>query len=59
MGIFDKIKGLAKKNEKQVDQGIDKSEAVAHDKVGDHVGDDKIDAAGDHAHEAADKLAED
>ena len=40
MGIFDKIKGLAKKNEKQVDQGIDKTEAVAHDKVGDKVGSD-------------------
>ena len=58
MGIFDKIKGLAKKNEKQVDQGIDKTEAVAHDKVGDQVGSDKIGTAGDKAHDAADKLAE-
>ena len=58
MGIFDKIKGLAKKNEKQVDQGIDKTEAVAHDKVGDKVGSDKIDTAADKAHDAADKLAE-
>ena len=45
MGIFDTVKGLAKKNEKQVDQGIDKTEAVAHDQVGDRVGTDKIDAA--------------
>ena len=58
MGIFDKIKGLAKKNEKHVDQGIDKTEAVAHDKIGDKVGTDKIDTAAEKAHDAADKLTE-
>jgi hypothetical protein len=58
MGIFDKVKGLFKKNEQQIDQGIDKAEAVAHDKLGDKVGSDKIDTAADKAHEAADKLAE-
>ena len=59
MGLFDKIKGLGKKHEAQIDQGIDKAEAVAHDKVGDKVGHDKIDTAADKAHEAADKLADD
>lgn len=59
MGMLDKVKGLFKKNEQQIDQGIDKAEAVAKDKLGDKVGEDKIDMAADKAHEAADKLAED
>ena len=58
MGAFDKIKGLAKKNEKQIDQGIDKTEGVAHDKVGDQVGHDKVDTAADNARGGADKLTE-
>jgi hypothetical protein len=58
MGIFDKIKGLAKKNDKHVDQTIDKAEQVAQDKLGDKVGSDKISAAADKAHEVADKLTE-
>lgn len=59
MGLFDKVKGLGKKHEKQIDQGIDKTEQVAHDKAGDKIGSDKIDTAADQAHRAADKLAED
>ena len=58
MGLLDSIKGMFKKNEKQVDQGIDKTEAVAHDKLDDQVGTDKIDTGADKAHDAADKLAE-
>ena len=58
MSIFDKIKGLAKKNEKQVDHGIDRTEDVAHDKLGTKVGDDKIDTAADKSHDAVDKLTD-
>ena len=42
----------------KIDQGIDKAEALAHDKLDDKVGADKIDAVADKAHDAADKLAE-
>lgn len=58
MGLLDSIKGLFKKNEAKIDQGIDKAEALAHDKLDDKVGADKIDAVADKAHDAADKLAE-
>jgi archaellum component FlaC len=58
MGIFDKVKGLFKKHEQQIDQGIDKAEQVAHDKIGDKVGHDKIDTAADKAHDAVDKLTD-
>ena len=44
----------------EVDSGVEKGQAekVAKDKLGDKVGEDKIDMAADKAHEAADKLAE-
>lgn len=57
--MLDKIKGLVKKNEKQIEQGIDKAQGVAKDKLGDKVGSDKIDTAAEKAHEAVDKLADD
>jgi hypothetical protein len=59
MGLFDKIKGLGRKHERQVDQGIDKAEEVAHDKLDDKVGNDRIDTAADQARDAADKLTDD
>jgi hypothetical protein len=55
---MDSIKGMFKKNEKQVDQGIDRGETMAHGKLDDRIGADKIDTAGEHAHDAADKLGE-
>jgi hypothetical protein len=58
MGMFDKLKGLVGKHEKQVDDGIDKAAAVADDKIGDTVGRDKIDMAQDKAHDAVDKLSD-
>jgi hypothetical protein len=58
MGIMDKLKGLFGKHEAKVDEGIDKGAAAADEKFGDQVGSDKIDQAADHAHDAADKLAE-
>jgi hypothetical protein len=58
VGLMDSIKGMFKKNEKQVDQGIDRGETMAHGKLDDRIGADKIDTAGEHAHDAADKLGE-
>ena len=58
VGMLDSIKGMFKKNEKQVDQGIDRGETMAHGKLDDRIGADRIDTAGDHAHDAADKLGE-
>lgn len=58
MGLLDSIKGMFKKNEANVDQGIDKAEDMAHDKLDDKLGADKIDTAAEHAHDAADKLAD-
>lgn len=58
VGLLDSIKGLFKKNEGQVDQGIDRAEVTGHGKLDDQIGADRIDTAGDHAHDAADKLGE-
>ena len=58
MGIFDKVKGMLKKNEAKVDDGIDKAAAVADDKIGDKVGSDKIDTAAEQAKAATDKLTD-
>lgn len=57
--MLDKIKGLVKKNEKQIEKGIDQAQGVAKDKLGDKVGNDKIDTAAEKAHEAVDKLTDD
>ena len=58
MGIFDKLKGMLRKNDAKVEQGIDKAADAADDKLGNKVGPDKIDMAAEHAKDAADKLAE-
>jgi hypothetical protein len=58
MGIFDKVKGMLKKNDAKVDDGIDKAAAVADDKIGDKVGSDKIDTAAEQAKAATDKLTD-
>lgn len=58
MGIFDKLKGMLRKNDAKVEQGIDRAADVADDKLGGKVGSDKIDMAAEHAKDAADKLAE-
>lgn len=58
MGIFDKFKKTASKNEAKIDEGIDKAADLASDKLGDKVGEDKIDMAAEKAKDAVDKLAD-
>ena len=58
MGIFDKLKGMLKKNDAKVEAGIDKAADAADDKLGDTVGSDHIDMAAEHTKDAADKIAD-
>jgi hypothetical protein len=58
MGIFDKAKGMLKKNDAKVEQGIDKAADMADDKMGDTIGSDRIDSGAEYAKDAADKIAE-
>ena len=55
MGLFDKMKDAAVEHKDQVDQGLEKAESLAHDKLPDQY-DDKITMAADKAEEAIDKL---
>ena len=55
MGLLDKVKGLKKGHEKQIDQGVDKAATVAKDKVPDEH-DAKVDQAADTIKDAVDKL---
>ena len=58
MGLFDKAKDIAGKNQDKIDDGIDKAADVAEDKLGDKLGEDKIDMAAEKAKDAVDKLAD-
>jgi MT0933-like antitoxin protein len=55
MGLFDKVKGLAKGREKQIKQGIDKAADVIQSKTPDQH-DAKVDAAAEKAKGLVDKL---
>lgn len=55
MSIFDKAKGLLKKNKKQVVQGVDKAADVVEKKVGEKNA-DKVEMAAEKVKDAIDKL---
>ena len=55
MGLFDSIKDAVVDHKKEVEQGLDKAEEVAHAKLPDNL-DDKIDTAVDKAKDAVEKL---
>lgn len=55
MGLFDKVKGLAKGHKKEIDQGIDKAADLAQAKAPDQL-DGAIDKAADAAKQATEKL---
>jgi hypothetical protein len=55
MGIFDEIKDAVVEHKDQVEQGLEKAEELAHDKLPDKF-DDKISMAADKAEEAVQKL---
>ena len=57
MGLLDKAKGLIGKNEKKVDDAIDKVADVIDDKTGGKHH-DKIENAADKAHDLVDKLGD-
>jgi len=58
MGILDKLRGLFKGKQKQVDSGIDKAADVADDKTGGKYT-EQIDGAAEKAKDVVDKVAGD
>ncbi|MCX6519784.1 MAG: antitoxin [Actinobacteria bacterium] len=55
MGLFDKVKGLVKGREKQINQGIDKVADVVESKIPDQH-DAKVEQAAEKAKDFVDKL---
>ena len=55
MGLFDKVKGLAKGHEKQINQGIDKVADVVESKTPDQH-DAKVEQAAEKAKDFVDEL---
>ena len=55
MGLFDKVKGLAKGREKQINQGIDKVADIVESKTPDQH-DAKVEQAAEKAKDFVDKL---
>jgi MT0933-like antitoxin protein len=55
MSFLDKLKKTATEHKKEIEGGLDKAEALAHDKLPDKF-DDKIDMAADKAKDAVEKL---
>ena len=55
MGLLDKVKGLKKGHEKQIDQGVDKAAEVAKDKVPDQH-DAKVESAAEKAKDVVEGL---
>ncbi|MCU1364855.1 MAG: hypothetical protein JWL72_3831 [Ilumatobacteraceae bacterium] len=55
MGLFDKVKDAVVEHKDEVEQGIEKAEALAKDKLPDNM-DGKVGMAADKAEEAIDKL---
>ncbi|MCU1392848.1 MAG: hypothetical protein JWM34_1276 [Ilumatobacteraceae bacterium] len=55
MGLFDKVKDAVVEHKDQVEQGVEKAEAMAKEKLPDNL-DGKVGMAADKVEEAIDKL---